>query len=172
MKYCCDYAYSCPERGAVACYAHGGSDPCCGDEQAHECLRDMYGSEDGLTYGDGFFCRRCGNYELTGLEHERAKEPGFPAKYAPGWSAEGSKAGPVVFLVEDVFDIASRGGVLVSGRLYGGVVAAGSTLFTYDRRPVRVMTIELVRGKTDDAVTLLVERAEELRVVPKMYLRS
>ena len=77
-----------------------------------------------------------------------------------------------MFLVEDVFDIASRGGVLVAGRLYGGVVAAGSTLFTYDRRPVRVMTIELIRGKSDDAVTLLVERAEDLRVVPKMYLRG
>lgn len=50
MKYCCEYAYFCPARGAVACYAHGGADPCCEEEQRHECLRDMYGGEDGLMY--------------------------------------------------------------------------------------------------------------------------
>ncbi|WP_143465357.1 hypothetical protein [Kribbella sp. ALI-6-A] len=171
MKYCCDYAYLCPARDAVACYAHGGADPCCADESAHACLEDMYGGEDGLMYGDGFVCRRCGNYELTGLEHQPASEPGFPRKYPPGWSAQEVKDGPVVFLVEAVFDLAVRPGVLVSGRLLGGVVKPGATLLTYQERPVRVIAIELVGDHANGRITLLVER-EDLRVVPGEYLRT
>lgn len=83
MKYCCEYAYFCPARDAVACYAHGGADPCCEEEQRHECLRDMYGGEDGLMYGDGFVCLRCGNYEAVGVAHEPATTAGFPRRYGP-----------------------------------------------------------------------------------------
>lgn len=48
----------------------------------------MYGSEDGLMFGDGFVCLRCGNYELVGLDHAPPTEPGFPRKQGPartGW---------------------------------------------------------------------------------------
>ncbi|MBB5840960.1 hypothetical protein [Kribbella italica] len=132
----------------------------------------MYGGEDGLMFGDGFACRRCGNYELTGLEHEPAKEPGFPRKYPPGWSPEDAKDGPVVFLVEAVFDIAARDGVLVSGRLFGGVLTPQATLLTYNDRPVRVLAVEFVSEYAGDRVTLLVERAAESRIVPGMYLQT
>jgi hypothetical protein len=43
----------------------------------------MYGSEDGLMYGDGFRCWRCGNYELVGMAHQPATEPGYPKKRPP-----------------------------------------------------------------------------------------
>ena len=91
MKYCCEYAYWCPTVKAVKCYVHGGFVKCCEHEDLHECLADMYGSEDGLRFGDGFMCLRCGNYEAVGNPHEPAKEPGFPerpahADAAPGWT--------------------------------------------------------------------------------------
>lgn len=42
----------------------------------------MYGSEDGLWFGDGFVCYRCGNYEAVGNPHGPPL-PGFPRKTGP-----------------------------------------------------------------------------------------
>ncbi len=79
MKYCCEYAYWCPSSSAVKCYAHGQFEKCCDQEDLHECLWDMYGSEDGLAFGDGFTCLRCGNYEVVGNFHD-PPQPDFPRK--------------------------------------------------------------------------------------------
>ena len=80
---CCEYAYWCPASKAVKCYVHGGFDKCCTDEDRHECLPTMYGSEDGLRLGDGFMCYRCGNYVAVGVRHESATQPGFPRRSGP-----------------------------------------------------------------------------------------
>ncbi len=83
MKYCCAYAYHCPSTQRVRCYAHDRLTSCCDQEALHECLPDMYGAEDGLHFGDGFTCYRCGNYELVGSRHD-PPAPGFPRKTGPG----------------------------------------------------------------------------------------
>ncbi|GAA0953158.1 hypothetical protein GCM10009554_57150 [Kribbella koreensis] len=161
VKYCCEYAYGCPERVAVVCYVHGGEDPCCLDEGAHECLEDMYGSEDGLMLGDGFVCLRCGNYEMVGLAHGPATEPGFPRKQGlprEHWLEVPAEVAPVVFSVEEVFDLDSRGGLLVAGQLVTGKVAAGSVLRTADGQAVKVLGLELT-GVGGGRFTLLVERS-------------
>lgn len=82
VKYCCGYAYWCPTAKSVRCFAHGGFEECCALEDLHECLSDMYGSEDGLMFGDGFMCLRCGNYEVVGNHHD-LPHPGFPRKQGP-----------------------------------------------------------------------------------------
>ncbi len=82
MNTCCEYAYWCPTSGAVKCYAHGGFEQCCDREDLHECLLGMYGSEDGVGFGDGFICYRCGNYEIAGNPHG-PPQPGFPCKTGP-----------------------------------------------------------------------------------------
>lgn len=82
MNTCCDYAYWCPTARDVKCYAHGGYEQCCEREELHECLPDMYGSEDGIGFGDGFICLRCGNYEAAGNPHG-PPAPGFPRKTGP-----------------------------------------------------------------------------------------
>ena len=84
MKYCCEYIYYCPDRDIDLCLEHDRVESCCDKELEHECLADMYGSEDGLMFGDGFVCLRCGNYELVGLAHGPATEPGFPRKSGAG----------------------------------------------------------------------------------------
>ncbi|MEU4391268.1 hypothetical protein [Kribbella sp. NPDC023855] len=172
MKYCCEYAYRCPERAAVACYVHGGADPCCSDEAAHTCLRDMYGSEDGLMFGDGFQCLRCGNYELVGMEHEPASEPGFPRRQGlprEHWFEVPEEVELVVFSVEEVFDIAARGGLLVVGELASGKIGPGTVLRTADGRPVTVLGLEFPPRRpggrppedgTAQRLTLLVDRAD------------
>ncbi len=81
-KYCCDYAYWCPTQEAVGCFVHG-PDVCCDHEELHECLADQYGAEDGISFGDGFVCMRCGNYEIVGVKHSPATEPGFPRRTGP-----------------------------------------------------------------------------------------
>jgi hypothetical protein len=79
---CCEYEYFCPTVNAVKCYAHGGFDKCCDREELHECVSNMYGSDDGLMFGDGFICYRCGNYEAVG-NHHGLPRPGFPRKTGP-----------------------------------------------------------------------------------------
>jgi len=82
VKYCCEYAYWCPTSGRAKCYAHDGLDVCCEREDLHECLSDMHGGDDGLMFGDGFMCLRCGNYEAAGNPHLPA-QPGYPKKIGP-----------------------------------------------------------------------------------------
>jgi hypothetical protein len=174
VKYCCEYAYGCPERVAVVCYVHGGEDPCCLDEGAHECLEDMYGSEDGLMLGDGFRCLRCGNYEMVGVAHGPATEPGFPRKQGlprESWLEVPAEVAPVVFSVEEVFDLAARGGLLVAGQLVTGKVGTGSVLRTADGRPVKVLGLELT-GVGGGRFTLLVERSGVPPLEPGAVLTS
>ena len=82
MNTCCGYAYWCPTSARIKCYAHGGFEQCCEREDLHECLTGMYGGEDGIGFGDGYICLRCGNYELAGNPHE-PPAPGFPRKTGP-----------------------------------------------------------------------------------------
>jgi hypothetical protein len=82
VKYCCEYAYHCPRRDAGRCYVHD-TEPCCDHEEAHTCLWDMFGDEDGLSFGDGFVCLRCGNYEVVGVQHGPPQKPGFPRRAGP-----------------------------------------------------------------------------------------
>src|SRR5580704_7528355 len=83
MKYCCGYAYHCPQRNATHCYVHD-PEPDCGQEESHTCLSDMYGEEDGLRFGDGFVCLRCGNYEWVGPgRHDPPQKQGFPRRTGP-----------------------------------------------------------------------------------------
>jgi hypothetical protein len=82
MNTCCEYAYWCPTVKEKRCYAHGGFEVCCAQEDLHECLSTMYGDEDGLMLGDGYMCLRCGNYEVVGVPHEPPKPP-FPRKTGP-----------------------------------------------------------------------------------------
>jgi hypothetical protein len=42
----------------------------------------MYGSEDGIGFGDGFVCLRCGNYEVAGNPHD-PPGAGFPRTTGP-----------------------------------------------------------------------------------------
>jgi hypothetical protein len=82
VKYCCEYAYWCPAALEVHCYVHGGVGACCRHEDLHECLPDMYGSEDELMFGDGFMCLRCGDHEAVGNPHH-PPAPGYPKKSGP-----------------------------------------------------------------------------------------
>lgn len=43
----------------------------------------MYGSEDGIGFGDGFICLRCGNYEAASPAPHGPPGPGFPRKTGP-----------------------------------------------------------------------------------------
>lgn len=161
MKYCCDLAYFCPDRNAITCYRHGGTDPCCPDEQAHRCLRDTYGSEDGLMFGDGFSCSRCGNYELVGMEHEPPSEPGFPVKGTPATDDD-----KLVFVVDETFDSPDRAGLLIAGRVLSGVATPDAILRTYQGAPIRVLALEA--GDPFGQATLLIERGVE--PAPGQYL--
>ena len=63
----------------------------------------------------------------------------------------------VRFVVEDVFDIASRGGVILSGTLDGGHITTGMVLHDVQGRNVRVIGIEFHTKPGKHAV--IVDRA-------------
>jgi hypothetical protein len=159
VKYCCPLAYYCPEREQVTCYRHGGTEPCCTDEQAHECLEDMYGAGDEMVLGDGFMCARCGNYAMTGVEHEPPSESGYPVKGTPATADD-----RLVFVVDDVNDVVGRDDLLLVGRVLAGVVTRDAILRTYQEAPVRVLAVE----PSGDQVTLLV--TTDVPLTPGHYL--
>jgi hypothetical protein len=133
----------------------------------------MYGSEDGLMLGDGFRCLRCGNYEMVGVAHGPATEAGFPRRQGfprEQWLEVPDEVAPVVFSVEEVFDLAARDGLLVAGQLVVGKVGAGTVLRTAAGRPIKVLGLELTGA--GGRFTLIVERSGVPALEPGAVLTS
>ncbi|WP_344157104.1 hypothetical protein [Kribbella yunnanensis] len=135
-------------------------------EDEHECLDDMYGAEDGMSLGDGYICERCGDYVMTGVSHGPETEEGFPRKHP----IRPDPPGFVVYTVDEIFDLADRPGLLVSGRIGAGRIAPGMTLYTYQRTPVLILGIEFTPDRT--RTTLLISRTDRRLVPPTSVLRS
>jgi hypothetical protein len=87
------------------------------------------------------------------------------------WLEVPEEVAPVVFSVEEVFDLASRGGLLVAGQLVTGKVGAGSVLRTGDGQPVAVLGVELT-GVGGGRFTLVVERRGVPALEPGVVLTS
>lgn len=67
--------------------------------------------------------------------------------------------GDVDFLVTDVFDVKSRGGLLVAGRLVAGDVAGGTDLRNEATgETVHVLAVDLHGNAEADRFTLVVDR--------------
>lgn len=70
---------------------------------------------------------------------------------------------PARFIVDSVFDLPGRSGLLAAGRLEQGVVKGGMTLAdSVTRKAVRVLAIEFATPATakDGRITLVVDRSD------------
>ncbi|WP_328992841.1 hypothetical protein OG394_01145 [Kribbella sp. NBC_01245] len=74
----------------------------------------------------------------------------------------------VHFAIVEVFDIASRGGLLVVGHLTSGVIHQGMTLSNEaNNRTARVIAIEFLTGTHEpDRRTLVIDRADAAAIEP------
>jgi hypothetical protein len=67
------------------------------------------------------------------------------------------------FLIEEVFDLPSRGGLLVTGKVLAGRISAGETLLdavTGARATVLGLEFPTPANREADTVTLVVERTD------------
>ena len=70
---------------------------------------------------------------------------------------------PARFVVESVFDLPGRSGILAAGKLEQGVVKGGMTLADSEtRKVVRVLAIEFATPATEreGRITLVVDRSD------------
>jgi hypothetical protein len=79
VRRCCEYIYFCPTAREKRCYVHDEIARCCDHEELHQCVETAAA----LSFGDGYTCLRCDNYEIVGNPHGPATQPGFPRKQGP-----------------------------------------------------------------------------------------
>ena len=95
------------------------------------------------------------------LEDEAYASEGLAIERFRQGCGGGEMAEAALFLIEEVFDVRSRGGLLVSGKVLAGEVSAGETLRdAVTGEGVRVLGVEFETPKDRELgrTTLVVER--------------